>query len=477
MSDAVAGVDCSTQATKVVCVDVESGRVLSSARAPHRVTRPAPGASETDPAEWEDALAGALLATRRAREVRAISVAAQQHGLVVLGASGAALRPALLWNDTRSARAADGLRERFGTEWWASTIGIVPVASFTATKWEWLRSTEPDVAAEVAAVRLPHDLLLQRLCGRGVTDRGDASGTAWWSVPDGSYNDDVLEAIGLDRAALPEVLGPRETAGTVTAEAASRFGLTEGTLVGCGTGDNAGAALGLGLDAGEPAISLGTSGTAYAVTARPARDPSGTVAGFADATGRYLPLAATLNATLAVDRFAGWLGLDRDEIAADAGGVVVAPFLDGERTPNLPQSTGTILGLTHETTPREILRSVYEGVVVSLLEALDLMRVTGVASDAPLVLVGGGARGHAWRVVIAALSGRPIVVPAEQELVAMGAAAQAASLVTGEAPEEVARRWGVRRGDELEAVPRDEEAWARHLVARDRLLPAMEEPL
>jgi xylulokinase len=474
MGECVAGVDCSTQSTKVVCVDVESGRVLSSARAPHRVSRPAPGASETEPAEWEDALAGALLATRRAREVSAISVAGQQHGLVCLDVGGAPLRPAVLWNDTRSAGQAGELRARFGAAWWASTIGIVPVASFTVTKWAWLRAVEPDVASRVAAVRLPHDLLVQRLCGRGATDRGDASGTGWWSVPSGAYSADVLEAVELSADLLPEVLGPREAAGEVTSEAASRFGLSEGTLVACGTGDNAGAALGLGLDVGEPAVSLGTSGTAYAVAASPMRDESGVVAGFADATGRYLPLAATLNATLAVDRFAAWLGLDRDDAAADSGGVVVAPFLDGERTPNLPDATGTVIGLTHATTPGQVLRSVYEGVVVSLLDAVSRL---GVADDAPLVLIGGGARGRSWREVVRSLSGRRVVVPAQEELVAMGAAAQAAALVTGEAPEEVARRWDVRGGEELEAVPRDDEVLERHRLARERLLAAMESPL
>src|SRR5687767_1600553 len=213
MSECVAGVDCSTQATKVVCVDVESGRVLSSARAPHRVLRPGSAASETEVSEWEDALAGALLATRRAREVSAISVAGQQHGLCVLDSSGESLRPAVLWNDTRSALQAGILRERFGAEWWAAEIGIVPVASFTVTKWEWLRTCEPDIAAQVAAVRLPHDLLTERLCGRAVTDRGDASGTGWWSAPRGSYAAEVLSAVGLDRSVLPEVLGPREAAG------------------------------------------------------------------------------------------------------------------------------------------------------------------------------------------------------------------------------------------------------------------------
>ncbi|MDQ3739484.1 MAG: xylulokinase, partial [Actinomycetota bacterium] len=397
MSTIVAGVDCSTQATKVVCVDAESGQVLSSARAPHEVTRPAPGASETDPAEWEDALAGALHATRRAREVAAISVAGQQHGLVVLGSDGSPLRPAVLWNDVRSAPQAAALRERFGAEWWASAIGIVPVASFTVTKWEWLRSAEPDVAAAAAAVRLPHDLLLERLCGRGATDRGDASGTGWWSVSSGSYSSEVLDAVELDGALLPEVLGPSEAAGSVTAEAAERFGLSEGTLVACGTGDNAGAALGLGLGVGEVAISLGTSGTAYAVVDTPVADPSGVVAGFADATGRYLPLAATLNATLAVDRFAAWLGLDREDVASSSAGVVVAPFLDGERTPNLPDASGTVIGLTHVTTPEQVLRSAYEGVVVSLLDAVARL---GADPEAPLILIGGGARGVGWREVV-----------------------------------------------------------------------------
>jgi xylulokinase len=474
MGECVAGVDCSTQATKVVCVDVETGQVLSSARAPHRVEQPGPGASETDPSEWEDALTGALMMTSRARDVAAISVAAQQHGLCVLDAAGNVLRPAMLWNDTRSAGQATELRERFGDAWWASEIGIVPVASFTATKWAWLRATEPEVAAQVASVRLPHDLLVERLCGRGATDRGDASGTGWWSVPSGSYSAEVLDAVELDAAALPEVLGPAEAAGEVSGDGAERFGLAEGTLVGCGTGDNAGAALGLALGVGEPAVSLGTSGTAYAVAGSPVNDPSGVVAGFADATGRYLPLAATLNATLAVDRFAHWLGIARDDVASSSGEVVVAPFLDGERTPNLPSASGTVVGLRHTTTPGEILRAAYEGVVVSLLEAVDLL---GVADDAPLVLIGGGARGQGWQEVVLALSGRAVVVPESEELVAMGAAAQAASLVTGEAPEEVARRWDVRRGVQLPAISRDEETLARHRSAREKLLPVMDRPL
>src|SRR5215218_4105034 len=333
-----AGVDCSTQATKVLLVDPDDGRTVATGRAPHEVTGTG-GARETDPEVWWQALRAALAETGRAGEVGAISVAGQQHGLVVTGADGRPLRPAVLWNDTRSAPDAASLRDALGAEAWADRVGVVPVASFTATRWAWLRRTEPDVAAAARAVRLPHDWLTERLSERAVTDRGDASGTAWWSTRDEDYVDEVLELIELDRDLLPDVLGAGETAGGVAARAAAELGLPEGTLVGPGTGDNMGAALALGLRPGEPAISLGTSGTAYAAMSERAVDPTGLIAGFADATGGFLPLAATLNCTLAVDRFAGWLGLDREAVA-ERTGVTVLPYLDGERTPNLPRASG-----------------------------------------------------------------------------------------------------------------------------------------
>lgn len=475
MGALVAGVDCSTQGTKVVVVDVDDGAVSASGRSRH-VVMSGGGArrgvrSETDPSEWSTALADALGATGLAGEVAAVAVAAQQHGLVVLGRDGAPLRPAVLWNDTRSVAEATALVDDFGADWWADSVGSVPVPSFTVTTWAWLRSVEADVAEATAAVRLPHDWLTESLCGWAVTDRGDASGTGWWSTPEGRYLDEVLNhpAIGLGQDALPEVLGPTEVAGQVTPAAAEAFGLPVGALVAPGTGDNMGAALGLGLAPGEAALSLGTSGTVYTVALEPAADPSGVVAGFADATGLFLPLACTLNATLAVERVAGWLGLDREAVAPSAGGVVVVPFLEGERTPNLPFARGTITGLGLGTTPGEILRSAYEGVVVSLLDALE--RVAGPdGEEAPLILVGGGARGATWRDVVSRLSGRPVVVPRAEELVALGAAAQAAGLLTGEAPDAVARRWGTRAGVELDPVERDDEALERHAAVRSELL-------
>jgi xylulokinase len=468
----VAGVDTSTQATKVLVVDPDDGRVVASGRAPHDVTGTG-GARETDPEVWWRALRAALEQTGRAGAVSAISVAGQQHGLVALDGGGRPLRPAILWNDTRSAPEARELTEALGgAEAWAERIGLVPVPSFTATRWLWLRRHEPATAAATRAVRLPHDFVTERLCGRGATDRGDASGTAWWSTRDEAYSGEVLGLIDLDRALLPEVLGPREAAGEVGGPAARDLGLAEGTLVGPGTGDNMGAALALGAAAGEPVVSLGTSGTAYAVMEERAADPSGTVAGFADASGRFLPLTATLNATLAVDRVAGWLGLDR-EAAAERTEVVVLPYLDGERTPNLPRAAGLIAGLRHPTTREEILLAAYEGATASLVEALDLLaeQGSGLDPDAPLLLIGGGARGTVWQRVVARLSGRTVLVPDAGELVALGAAAQATACLFGEAPEEAARRWNARSGRTIEPPPE------RDLETLERIRKVLRETL
>jgi xylulokinase len=465
-------VDCSTQATKVLVVDPEDGRVVASGRAPHEVTGSG-GARETDPTVWWQALRSALAESGRAGEVGAISVAGQQHGLVVTAADGRALRPAVLWNDTRSAPDAADLRNALGAEAWAERVGVVPVPSFTVTRWAWLRRTEPEVAAAARAIRLPHDWLTERLCGHGATDRGDASGTGWWSTRDEDYVADVLElpSVALDRSLLPEVLGPQEAAGELHAAAAADLGLPEGAIVGPGTGDNMGAALGLGLRPGEAVISLGTSGTAYAAMSERAVDPSGLIAGFADAAGGFLPLAATLNCTLAVDRIAAWLGLEREAVAPKSGEVTVLPYLDGERTPNLPQAAGTISGLRHDTEPGQILLAAYEGAVASLVEALGLLGSvgSGLDPDAPVVLVGGGARGRVWQETVARLSGRAAAVPEAQELVALGAAAQAAALLTGEEPGEIARRWGTRRGTVVEPPGEpDTETLARIRAVRER---------
>ncbi len=479
MGTLVAGVDCSTQATKVLVLDAEDGRVLARGQAPHEV-RGSDGARESDPEGWWEALRAALAQTGRAREIEAIAVAGQQHGLVALDRDGRPLRPAPLWNDVTSAPDATALiADLGGPDAWARRIGSVPTASFTVTKWARLRRIDPRAAEAVAAVRLPHDFLTERLSGRAVTDRGDASGSGWWSPADGAYADDVLalERVGLDRALLPEVLPGSAAVGMARTAGAAGLGLRAETVVAAGTGDNMAAAVGLGLEGGTPVVSLGTSGTAFAVTTRPSADASGIVAGFADGGERFLPLVCTLNATLAIDRVAAWLGLDREAVEP-AGEVVVLPYLDGERTPVYPHAAGTITGLRHATTPGQILQAAYDGALESLLAGLDVLDAStgGLERDAPLVLVGGGARGAAWRETAARLSGRRVVVPEESELVAVGAAALAAAALGGGGGRRrdaaaIARGWaaGGRSPVELEERPRDEGRLARMRSIRARL--------
>jgi xylulokinase len=455
----VVGVDSSTQSTKALVVDAATGEVLASGQAPHRGSD-GPG-RESDPEQWWEALGAALHACGpAARQAAAVSVAGQQHGLVTLDAHGRPVRPAMLWNDVRSAPQRDDLVERLGgPAAWAERTGGVPAAAFTVTKWAWLREHEPASAAATAAVRLPHDYLTERLTGEAVTDRGDASGTGWWSPSDGDYDAEILRLAQLPPELLPRVRGHGEAAGTVRAG----LPLPAGALVATGTGDNMAAALGLGLRPGRPVLSLGTSGTVYTVSRRRPADPTGTVNAFADAGTDWLPLACTLNCTLAVDRIAALLGLDREQVEP-GGEVTVLPFLDGERTPDLPGATGLLHGLRHTTTGPQVLQAAYDGAVFALLQALEKV-LDGTPSpegeDDALLLIGGGAQGRAWQQTVRRLSGRPVRVPRAGELVALGAAAQAAGLLLGEDPYAVARRWGTDRGTSLPAVERDAAALDR----------------
>jgi len=432
----VAGIDSSTQSCKLEVRDSDSGALVRSGQLPHPPTTPP--CSEQDPAAWWDALSSLL--TEHGDGVAGLSVAGQQHGMVVLDEALQVLRPAKLWNDTESAPQADALVHARGASWWAESVGSVPVASFTVTKLAWLREHERDTFDRVAHVLLPHDWLTLQLTGALVTDRGDASGTGYWSPDAGGYVADVFTLLGLDPDVTPCVLGPREVAGT-----------HGDVVVGPGTGDNMGAALGLGLEEGDVAISLGTSGTVFAVSPHATSDASGAVAGFADATGRFLPLVCTLNATKVTDAVARLLGRDRAEferlaLAAPGGadGVVLVPYFDGERTPNLPDATGTIRGLRSDATPEALARAAYEGVVCNLLEAYDALEVAGVATGSGRVfLVGGGARSAVYPQLFADLLQRPVLVPEPAEYVARGAAVQAAAVLAGRDVGEVARDWSL----------------------------------
>jgi xylulokinase len=422
----VAGIDSSTQATKVVVRDAETGALVGEGRAPH------PSGTEVDPAAWwralQTATEGGLL-----DDVAAIAVGAQQHGMVCLDEAGQVVRPALLWNDTRSAQAgADLIGELGGPHAWAEAVGSVPVASFTVTKLRWLAEHEPDRAERTTTVMLPHDWLTWRLAGGHpdpVTDRGDASGTGYWSPASDTYRPDLLERAFGQVPQLPRVLGPREPAGHSAA----------GALLGPGTGDNMAAALGVGARAGDVIVSVGTSGTVFAVHDSATADASGLVAGFADATGRYLPLVCTLNAARVLSATAALLGVDLDGLddlalsaPPGADGVVLVPWFEGERTPNRPAATAQLSGLRlATTTPANVARAAVEGMLCGLADGLDALREQGVAVGRVL-LIGGGARSRAVQAIAPSLLDAPVLVPAAREYVADGAARQAAWVLSGD---------------------------------------------
>ena len=458
----VAGVDSSTQSTKVVLRRVADGSVAAEARSPHPPTDPP--RSEQDPGSWWTALVEAFAELGPVTgDVVAVSVSGQQHGLVTLDRNGTPIRAAKLWNDTESAPQADRLVAELGADGWAAACGVVPVAAITVTKLAWLVEHEPEAVDRLASIMLPHDYLTWRLTGRAVTDRGDASGTGWWDPSTGHYRPDLLATAVGDRdllGCLPEVLAPTEAVGPVTAAVAAQLGVRPGTIVGPGTGDNMAAALGLGLRRGEMAMSLGTSGTVFGVADIAARDRSGLVAGFADANGSFLPLVCTLNATKVTDMMAATLGVDHQELAELAlgarpgsAGVTVVPYFDGERTPNLPNATGMITGLRPASSRADLARAAHEGVLCNLLAAADaLVAVGGIgdgSSDTELRLVGGGAKSQAYQQILADLRQGPVRIPADDEAPATGAAVQAAAVVGGEAIDTVVDRWRLRDGGSI----------------------------
>jgi xylulokinase len=433
----VAGVDSSTQSTKVEVRDLETGAVVARGRSPHPATTPP--RSEQDPRVWWAAFEDAWRQVG-SPDVEAISVAGQQHGMVALDADLEVIRPAKLWNDTESAPDAGWLVRQLdgGAAGWAAAVGTVPVAALTATKLSWLHRNEPDHWHRLAHVLLPHDWLTLCLSGARVTDRGDASGTGYWSPTTGEYRWDILSIIdpALDWAAVvPRVAAANDV-----------IGEWRGGRVACGTGDNMAAALGLALRAGEAVVSLGTSGVAYTVADAPTADPSGAVAGFADASGRFLPLVCTLNATKVTDAIARLLGVDHaelDRLVVDgppgAGGMTLLPYLDGERTPDLPAATGVLAGMRSDVSREELARAATEGVVCGLLDALDALGRHAPVSS--VVLTGGGARSAAYRQVFAELCDLPLTVADADEAVAAGACVQAAVVADGVSFDSVTDRW------------------------------------
>ncbi|MBL1078483.1 xylulokinase [Nocardia sp. 2] len=420
----VAGVDSSTQSCKIVVCDADTGTVLRQRQIPHI------DGTEVPPSVWWEALRAAT--DRMMRDVEAIAVAGQQHGLVVLDAAGHPVRDALLWNDTRSAEAAAQLvSELGGPQAWADAVGSVPLAAHTVAKLRWFADHEPELADRTARVLLPHDYLTWLLCGgdpetEPTTDRGDASGTGYWSPAAGHYRTDLLSLAFRGRTPeVPKVLGPAEVAGRTPG----------GRVVAAGTGDNAAAALGLGIEDGDVVVSMGTSGTVFTRAAEPSADPSGAVNGFADATGAFLPLVCTLNAARVLDSTATLLGTDLSGLEvlaaqspAGADGLTLLPYLAGERTPNLPHATGSLHGLrAHTMRPHHLARAAIEGMLCNIAEALDRLPAT----PRRILLIGGASRSRLISHAAATIFGMTVTVPNPSEYVALGAARQAAWALRG----------------------------------------------
>jgi len=426
----VAGVDSSTQSVKLVVCEVETGKVVQTARARH------PDGTEVSADAWLRAYEEAAGDSTLLQGVKAIAVGGQQHGMVTLDENGDLVRDALLWNDNRSAPdAIDLINELGGPAAWADAVGSVPVASMTVSKIRWLARVEPENAARTASVVLPHDWLSWQLGARSfspTTDRGDASGTLYYDATADSYRDDLVRrAIGHDLE-LPRVAAPAELIGETP----------QGVAIAAGTGDNMAAGLGLGLGDGAAVVSLGTSGTAFTLSVVQTHDPTGTVAGFADATGAFLPLVCTLNGARNLVATAGLLGVNLTEfnelaLSAPPGsaGIAFLPYLEGERTPPLPDATGELVGLTlANLTPANVARAAIEGVLWSLAYGVEVLR-EHVGAISSITLTGGASQSPAVAQIATAVFGLPILVTDTFESVAVGAAKQAAWALTGEMPD------------------------------------------
>ncbi|MER7396501.1 FGGY family carbohydrate kinase [Streptomyces sp. NPDC000151] len=418
----VAGLDSSSASTRIVVCDTETGAVVRQGYAPH----PDGKGPDVDPQTWlmslGDAAAGGLL-----EGVQAIGVSAQQHGLLPLDTDGALVRPALMGNDKRAQSAAADLIDALGgRSAWAQDVGSVPHAAQPVAKLRWLARAEPEHAARVAEILQPHDWLVWQLLGRPArrtTDRGGASGTGFWSAASGAYRPDLVELALGHQVRLPEVLGPADAAGVTP----------EGLLISAGTGETMAAAFGLGVGTGDAVVSLGASGSVFGIHHEALADSTGTITSFADATGMHLPVVHTSNAVRVLRGMAEALGTDLEGLSdlalkstPGSYGMVLLPYLEGERTPNLPHTAGSLHGLRRESMkPEHMARAAFEGMLCGLADALDVLRGRGVPVRR-VFLLGAAAELGAVQAAAPALLGAQVVVPQPADYAAVGAARQAA---------------------------------------------------
>jgi xylulokinase len=432
------GIDCGTQGTKALLID-ENGTTLGQGYAPHAIIERPSGAREQDPAWWVEALRTSVkqALANSTSPVLALGVSGQQHGLVVLDENLEVIRPAKLWNDTETAPQNQQLVDLFGgKEAWFTRFGIVPLTGYTVSKLLWLAQNEPANFARIRHILLPHEYLNFYLTDRICAESGDASGTAFFDVRTRAWIKEVLDVIdggtGQLFAALPPLITVDESVGTLRAEVAADLGLSATCIVSAGGGDNMMGAIGTGnVRPGVVTLSLGTSSTVYSFHTAPVLDPTGNVAPFCSSSGGWLPLVCTMNATNVVTQTLQTLGRTVHDIEAalaatppGANGLVFLPFLNGERTPDLPHARGTLTGISPiNFNPDNLIRAAIEGVSFGILNGLDLIQ-----GDSPvdrILVIGGGSKSAAWRQLLADASGATVEVPIQEEAGCLGAAIQA----------------------------------------------------
>ena len=435
------GIDCGTQSLKTVALDSASGKVLASASKSYGLVEGLPaGHLEQDPAIWWDAVletVGHVISQLGARrsEISGIGVSGQQHGFVPLDANHQVIRPAKLWCDTSTVPQCDEIRAKLGgRDKVVALIGNDILPGFTAPKILWLKQNEPQNFARLAHVALPHDFLNLRLTGTLRMEFGDASGSALLDVRSRQWSRELCAAIDENLLAkLAPVGSSREPVGSLLPELAAKWGLSLNVVVSAGGGDNMMAAIGTGnVTPGGVTASLGTSGTIFACTASPVVDPEGEIAAFCDSNDHWLPLLCTMNVTVATEAFRSLFGWDHERmereiaaIPAGSEGLTFLPYLQGERTPNLPNGCGVLHGMTTSNiTPAHLARAAMEGVTLGMAYGLRRMESLGL-KPTEIRLTGGGSRSAVWRQMLADIFGYPVVTMESSEGAALGAAIQA----------------------------------------------------
>ncbi len=436
------GIDSGTQSTRCIALDADNGRVLAAAQDLYgMIPNLPPGCQEQQPETWVDAAENAVLAClqqlgERRADVRAIGVSGQQHGLVALNDDNEPVRPAKLWCDTSTAEQCEQFNREFGPDEIIALTGNRMLPGYTAPKLLWLKQKEPANYRAVRRVLLPHDYLNFWLTGEQRMEYGDASGTALLDVRTRQWCEPIMNFIDPDLAELLPPLGSsRQPAGLLREALRAEWGLGPNVLVSAGGGDNMMAAIGTGNIApgGVVTVSLGTSGTIFAYSAEPVVDEEGEIAAFCDSTDGWLPLACTMNVTVATEAARGLFGWDHAQMeaavtAAPAGasGLLLLPYLNGERTPNLPRGVGVLHGLnTRNMTPGNYARASMEGATLGLAYGLGRFRSLGVRPT-EIRLTGGGSQSRIWRQICADVFGVPVVGLQSAEGAALGAAIQAA---------------------------------------------------